>query len=116
MDNEQAIKIIKDCKEKSFKRTLYTLNEYHEAIDMAIEALEQEPCDKCEVGNPCLYCKNKFEPQEQGGEELGEWLDHQNGIWIYAKCSKCESVHDVKSKYCPTCGAKMKMEGDDDLS
>ena len=43
MDREQAIKIIKDCKEKSFKRTLYTLNEYYEAVDMAIEALEQEP-------------------------------------------------------------------------
>lgn len=41
MDNEQAIKIIKDCKEKSFKRTFYTLNEYHEALDMAIKALEQ---------------------------------------------------------------------------
>ena len=24
----------------------------------------QEPCDKCEVGNPCLYCKHEFEPQE----------------------------------------------------
>ena len=45
MDNEQAIKIIKDCKEKSFKRTLYTLNEYYEALDMAIEALEQQPCE-----------------------------------------------------------------------
>lgn len=20
-------------------------------------------CDKCEVGNPCLYCKHEFEPQ-----------------------------------------------------
>lgn len=55
-------------------------------------------------------------PSSRVAEKLGEWLDHQNGIWIYAKCSKCESVHDVKSKYCPTCGAKMKMEGDDDLS
>ncbi len=26
--------------------------------------LEQEPCEKCEVGNPCLYCKHEFEPQE----------------------------------------------------
>lgn len=43
MDREQAIKIIKDCKEKSFKRTLYTLDEYYEAVDMAIKALEQEP-------------------------------------------------------------------------
>ena len=22
---------------------------------------EQEPCDKCEIGNPCLYCKHDFE-------------------------------------------------------
>ena len=45
MDREQAIKIIKDCKEKSFNRTLYTLNEYYEAVDMAIKALEQQPCE-----------------------------------------------------------------------
>ena len=30
------------------------------AIDMAIKALEQEPCEKCEVGNPCLYCEYDF--------------------------------------------------------
>ena len=29
----------------------------------------QEPCDKCEVGNPCLYCKHEFEPQEREDEE-----------------------------------------------
>ena len=40
-----------------------------EAFDMAIKALEQEPCDKCEVGNPCLYCKHKFEPEERSEEE-----------------------------------------------
>ena len=28
------------------------------------EPEEQEPCDKCEVANPCLYCKHEFEPQE----------------------------------------------------
>lgn len=22
------------------------------------------PCDNCEVGNPCLYCKYDFEPKE----------------------------------------------------
>ena len=45
MDREQAINIIKDCKEKSFKRTLYTLDEYYEAVNMAIQALEQQPTD-----------------------------------------------------------------------
>lgn len=29
----------------------------------------QEPCDKCEVGNPCLYCKHEFEPQESEVED-----------------------------------------------
>ena len=33
------------------------------AVKAAIKKLEQEPCDKCEVGNPCLYCRHKFEPQ-----------------------------------------------------
>jgi hypothetical protein len=40
-----------------------------QAKEMAIKALEQEPCDKCEVGNPCLYCKHEFEPQESEGKE-----------------------------------------------
>ena len=39
------------------------------ALDIAIKALEQEPCDKCEVGNPCLYCKHEFEPQESEDKE-----------------------------------------------
>lgn len=39
----------------------------------------------------------------------GKWLDHQIGQWIYAKCSECNTVHDVRSKYCPECGARMVM-------
>ena len=35
----------------------------------AIKTLEQESCDKCEVGNPCLYCKHEFEPQESEDRE-----------------------------------------------
>ena len=35
-----------------------------EALELGIKALEQEPCDNCEVGNPCLYCRHEFEPQE----------------------------------------------------
>ena len=42
MTREEAIKIIKECKEKKFKYTLYTVNEYHAAIEMAINALGNE--------------------------------------------------------------------------
>ena len=37
----------------------------------------------------------------------GHWIDKQNGRWIYAECSHCKTVHDVKSNYCPNCGAQM---------
>lgn len=47
--------------------TLITNKLYHELIHHKIKPIEQEPCDKCEVGNPCLYCKHEFEPQESEG-------------------------------------------------
>lgn len=40
----------------------------------------------------------------------GEWIDDQRGRWIYAKCNLCGKVQDVRSNYCPNCGAKMKGE------
>ena len=79
----------------------YDTDRIEDAVEKAIKALEQEPCDDaisrqaavniasgfchpaniadelaklpsvnpqdcdtCEVGNPCLYCKHEFEPQE----------------------------------------------------
>ena len=33
------------------------------------QEVKQEPCEKCEVGNPCLYCKHEFEPQESEDKE-----------------------------------------------
>lgn len=37
----------------------------------------------------------------------GEWQDEQCGRWIYAKCNLCGKVQDVRSNYCPNCGANM---------
>lgn len=42
--------------------------------------------------------------------EQAEWEDYQDGMWIYAKCSKCGAIRDVRSKYCPECGLKMKED------
>ena len=42
----------------------------------------------------------------------GHWVDHQEGEWIYAKCSECGTVHDVQTNYCPDCGAKMVKESE----
>lgn len=41
-------------------------------------------------------------------DKEGCWLAHKDGKWVYAKCSECETIHDIKTNYCPNCGAKMK--------
>lgn len=38
----------------------------------------------------------------------GYWIDEEEDRWVYAKCSECETVHDVRSNFCPSCGALMK--------
>ena len=146
MTREEAIEIIKQdipCEHDT---------DLIEALEMAVKALEQEPCDKCEVGNPCLYCKHEFEPQESENKEMTreeaikmlkskmdghtdtsyewaetvrmaikaleqekadkttdhpEWIDYQDGQWIYAKCPVCGSVRNTKTPFCPICGTKM---------
>ena len=57
---------------------------------------------KCIKGIPSVN------PQEP---KTGHWIDHQDGRWIYAKCSECGTVHDTQTNYCPNCGAKMESEG-----
>lgn len=37
----------------------------------------------------------------------GRWIDVQEDKWVYARCSVCETLHDVKSNYCPNCGSRM---------
>ena len=45
--------------------------------------------------------------------DKGKWQDEQRGRWIYAKCNLCGKVQDVRSNYCPNCGAMMKGENDE---
>jgi hypothetical protein len=56
-----------DCSE--YDHDKHCCPRYNKVIRSAVEEMkqEQEPCDKCEVGNPCLYCKHEFEPQESEG-------------------------------------------------
>ena len=44
-----------------------TLNGLAGAVGILFELPPVKPqdCDTCEVGNPCLYCKHEFEPQER---------------------------------------------------
>ena len=40
----------------------------------------------------------------------GEWIEHREGVWNYAKCSKCGRIHDAQYMYCPSCGCVMDGE------
>ena len=51
----------------------------------------------------------------ESADAHGEWIDEQRGRWIYAKCNLCGKVQDVRSNYCPNCGAKMKGENDEQI-
>lgn len=66
MTNEEAVKILEECKEKGFRYTLYTLDEYHEALEKAIEALKDRP--------------------------TGHWIEHDSESLReigYYRCSEC---------------------------
>ena len=68
MTREEAIRCLSVHSSTNGSR-LCTDKQHYEAKQIAIEALEQQPCDKCEAGNPCLYCKHEFEPQESEDKE-----------------------------------------------
>ena len=90
-----------------------------EAADKRIEQLEkQEPTEKQVVDychKRCLVIVEEelFHRMKSTFSQLpkeGEWQDEQRGRWIYAKCNLCGKVQDVRSNYCPNCGARMDGE------
>lgn len=130
-EREEAARIIKECKDKGFKHTFYTLNEYHTALDTAIKALEQEPCE-----DKIIEWKNDFKgyvnalsmprddcngimeyidelpvtPQQKTGHRIKSRDSYGNNHFT---CPFCE--HDIATKadtlgdnYCSNCGAKMQ--------
>lgn len=90
MTREEAISIL-----KSFK---ITGDRNHEAFDMAIKALEQEP--KTKTGHWILA-------DEQNKEDV----ENDNYRFICSEC-QCSDIHakGTKVPYCWKCGAKMEVE------
>lgn len=96
------------------------------ALNMAIDALEQEPCDDAISREAVLKEAHwinvdgeRFEvvqdetllglPSVQPSRK-GQWIAHSDGgIWIkYYECSECRARYDTLTNFCPNCGADMR--------
>lgn len=119
---EDAVQRTSNADKKHVENTLEdavsrqaVIDAIHKAIydffDIVDDDAEEPINDKDELlldVNKAITTKIKNLQPVEPKRQKGHWIDHQEGRWIYAKCSECGSVHDVKSDYCPNCGAHMK--------
>ena len=91
-------------------------DELNEALDMAIKALEQEPCEDAvsrqylidiatEDGAYDYVSAQEIAnaPSVNPQPKTGHWIKTSSGF----KCSKCLIVHSHTSLFCQSCGARM---------
>ena len=84
-------------------RRLYTVQDTDNIEDW-VYGSQQAMCDAADA---LEAAEKRIAELEAQMPKDGEWLDEQRGRWIYAKCNLCGKVQDVRSNYCPNCGAKM---------
>jgi hypothetical protein len=123
MTREEAVKAIKS---HCYFANLVPVGK--EALDMAIEALEQEPCEDAISRKAMLeyqqYLHGKM-PNEENyklwefikelpsvtpKQKTGKWnvLGYDDPSVRMYKCSECHMKITLKFNYCPNCGAKME--------
>lgn len=102
-----------------------------EALDMAIKALEQQPCEDC-ISREAVEKITWEEPSYADGlnvltevrdkirqlpsvtpkQKVGKWEELPNGY----ECSECGILRAKgrtgKYNYCPNCGAKMEVDNE----
>jgi hypothetical protein len=121
MTREEALQILD---------TIQTISEQVDALEMAIQALSQEPCDDA-ISREAVMRLIENKPYDWSNlterhnmlmeirklpsvtRQSGKWIDDEFG----SKCSCC-GIHThldkfdrpMKFKYCSMCGAKMESE------
>lgn len=110
MTRQEAIQIL-------IKSWTLSTEGYSEARDMAIKALEQEPCETIHGSTyGGVSWGGIYTPQEP---KTGRWfVDERPESDREIICSNCEQPifryhkldFDYRPKFCPNCGAKMESE------
>ena len=138
MTREEAIEELKILKEEYWDDDGYghETKQYDDtmfALDMAIKALEQEPCEDC-VSRKDIYFKltngaYHNETIEQFIDRLVKelealppvtptrksglhWIERFNNEDKWLECPYCHKDSDNAYNYCPNCGAEMESEED----
>lgn len=132
MTREEAIVVLKNEQPHCGEKALFSEEKKYEAYDVAIKALEQEPCDDCVrrqavlaiAGDSCLDL-DSYEDTREFCDEINDLPpvnpQPKTGHWIYDRtrdwdgeckyeCSECGMGSDVDYAYCMRCGAKMESE------
>lgn len=131
MTNEEAKELLAIYRFNLIQSTSNQLEGDIEAFDMAIKALEQEPCEDCisrsevlmhshieydddGMGHRVIYIEDIEDlPSVTPQQKVGKWIK----IEPYPlqmneyKCSECgHGTNDNTESYCSECGAKMEVE------
>ena len=107
-------------------------DELNDALDMAIKALEQQPCEDCisrEAVKETIFIQGSAEkleidfakllllqraikalPSVTPQPKIGKWIEKTGEEFdAWAECSECGCVNPFEDdfNYCPNCGARM---------
>jgi len=109
MTNEEAITELSVLWERNGSPTD---GRYREALDIAIEALEERTRTHASDSS-------EHETHEERTAEVGHWIKHENPnlgrcMMVSYECSCCHAwlgcEYFLRRSYCPNCGAKMEVE------
>ena len=117
MTREEAIEILKDLWRT--KHSTYLEADIRKALEMAIQALEQEPCEDC-IHDGCKDCKYETYPEyyypccECKQNYKDEWQKKPH--WNHGVCDNCgydwgkDAPIASVPNFCPNCGCPMEIE------